>query len=248
MRRPIALGAPAVPQYYLLYNLPYVMLLPLITLGYGYQRQSNTSRAPLFWLAAIVGLEGYAVFSNSSLSFALANKGLNFLHPAIAILAAAGLYRLYGMAKKPSSKKFMKLAVPATVIIIAALNSYSLYASVSLQERYMGYMWLYKAQEYNAGDWVAAKTSNVTVAGDIKVYHLLQDYFAVNVDVLQGYRYLTEESESQPQVLYVYNQMQKNGYILGWYGTDLPENWTEKVFQLNLIYSNGLASLRTNPS
>jgi len=248
MRRPITLGVPAVPQYYLLYNLPYVIVLPLITLGYGYQRQSKASIAPLFWLAAIVGLEGYALFSNSSLSFALTNRGLNFLHPAIAILAAAGLYRLYGMAKKPRSKKFMTLAVSATVILIAALNSYSLYASVSLQERYMGYMWLYNAQEFRASDWVATKTSDLTVAGDIKVYHLLQDYFTVNVDVLQGYRYLTEESQPQPQILYVYNQMQTNGYILGWYGTDLPENWIEKTSQLNLIYSNGLASLHTKPS
>jgi len=248
MRRPLALGAPAVPQYYLLYNLPYVIVLPLITLGYGYQRQSKASIAPLFWLAVIIGLEGYALFSNSSLSFALANRGLNFLIPPIAILSAAGLYRIYGMAEKPHLKKFMKLAVPFTIILIAALNSYSLYAAVSLQERFMGYMWLYKTQEYGASEWVATRTSNVTVSGDIKVYHLLKDYFNVNVDVLQGYSYLTEESESQPQILYVYNQMQENGYILGWYGIDLPENWLEKTSQLNQIYSNGFASLSAKPS
>jgi len=248
MRRPLVLGASAVPQYYLLYNLPYVILIPLITLGYGYQRQSKASVAPLFWLTAIIGLEGYAVFSNSSLSLALASRGINFLYPPMAIFSAVGLYRLYGMAKKPSSKRFMKLAVSVTVIVIAALNSYSLYASVSLQERYMGYMWLYKTQEYGASDWVATRTSSVTVAGDIKVYHLLQDYFTVNVDVLQGYRYLTEESEPQPQILYVYSQMATNGYILGWYGTDLPENWIQKTTQLNQIYSNGLASLSAKPS
>jgi hypothetical protein len=77
----------------------------------------------------------------------------------------------------------------------------------------------------------------------MKVMYLIQDYFGVKVDVVQGFRYLTENGASRPQILFVYDQMLKNGYVIGYHGVDLPESWTEKASQLNLIYSNGLASL-----
>jgi len=75
----------------------------------------------------------------------------------------------------------------------------------------------------------------------------MEDYRS-NVDVLQGFRYLAGNSQSQPQILFIYDQMLKNGYVLGFHGVDLPENWTEKAHQLDLIYYNGLASLYTKNS
>ena len=77
----------------------------------------------------------------------------------------------------------------------------------------------------------------------MKVMYLMRDYFGAEVDVLQGFRYLTENGASKPRILFIYGQMLKNGYVLGYHGVDLPENWMEKTSQLNLIYSNGLASL-----
>jgi len=236
-------GFPTLPKYCLLYVSPYFIILPFITLGYGFQRRIKASIAPLFWLATIMGLEAYAIFSNSSVSPILWIRIPNFLYPLLAILSAAGLYRLYEMTNKPYLQKLIKPAVMAIILVIATVNAYTLYAAVSLQERYMGYHWLYRTQEYEAGDWIVATANSSTVAGDMKVLHLMQDYFRSNVDVLQGFRYLTENGASQPQILFVYGQMLKNGFVFGYHGVDLPENWIEKTSQLNLIYSNGLASL-----
>ena len=242
MKIPLA-GFPTLPMYSLLYLSPYFIILPFITLGYGYQRRIKGSIAPLFWMAPLMGLEAYAIFSNSSLSPILWIRIPNFLYPLLAILSATGLYLLYETTKKPHLQKLIKPAVVTIIIVIATVNVYSLYAAVSLQERYMGYHWLYRTQEYEAGAWIATTTSNPTVAGDMKIMYFMRDYFGAEVNVLQGYRYLTENGASQPQILFIYGQMLKNGYVLGYHGVDLPENWIEKTSQLNLIYSNGLASL-----
>jgi len=240
---PIVPGLPTVPRHYLIYNLPYVIAIPLIILGYGYHRRSKSSVASIFWLASIIGLEAYAVFSNSILSLPLTLRALNFLHPPLAIFSATGLYRIYGTAKKPKLRNLIKLGAVTTFLVIAFLNSYTLYATISLEERYMGYHWLYRTQEYQAGDWIARTTNNTTTAGDTKVAYFMQGYFEVKTDVLEGYRYLAGEGESQPQILFIYNQMFKNGYVIGFQPVDMPENWIEKASQLNLIYSNDLSSV-----
>jgi hypothetical protein len=235
-------GFPTLPKYCLLYLAPYFIILPFITFGYSYHRIKG-SIAPPFWLATLMGLEAYAIFSNSSLSPVLWIRTPNFLYPPLAILSAAGLYWLYETAGKTRLRKLIKPAVMTVVLVIAIINAYTLYAAVSLQERYMGYHWLYRAQEYQAGAWTGTASSSPTVAGDMKVLHLMRDYFDAKVDVLQGFRYLTENGTSQPQILFVYGQMLKNGYVIGYHGVDLPENWMKKASQLNQIYSNGLASL-----
>ena len=81
------------------------------------------------------------------------------------------------------------------------------------------------------------------VKPDVKSYHCFNSYYDIEVDVLEGYEYLTGNSETPPQILYIYDQMQKNGYVIGYYGLDLPENWMEKTDQLNQIYSNGLSNI-----
>jgi hypothetical protein len=80
----------------------------------------------------------------------------------------------------------------------------------------------------------------LTVWGDAKTSLLLQDYFGVHVDSLKGFQYLNAEGDLAPQVLVVYGQMVKSGYVfnLG-YGVELPENWTAQTDALNLVYSNG---------
>jgi hypothetical protein len=234
---------PTVQEHVLIYVLPYFITLPFITLGYGYQRRINGNITPLFWLTPLIGLEAYAFFSNSSQSIGLWIRTPDFLYPPLAILSAAGLYRVYKTTGGAHLQRFIKPAVMAIILVIATINVYSLYAAVSLQDRYLGYQWLYRVQEFKAGAWIATTSGNDTVAGDMKVVHLMRDYFQVNVDVIQGYRYLTGNSESEPQILFIYDQMLKNGYVLGLHGVDLPEDWTEKASQLNLIYSNGLADL-----
>ncbi len=231
------------PESYLIYDSPYIIIPPLVALGYGYKKESNALMIPLFWLAVVAALEGYAIFGNSVLSIMLANRALNFLHPAIAILTSAGLYRLYKMGKKPLPKKLLKISIATTMAFIVILNIYSLYAAISLEERYLGYACLYRKQEYIASNWVATYGNQLTIAGDWKISRILQDYFRLKTDPIQALLYLNGKTESQPQILFVYSQMIQNGYLISYQVIDLPENWMEKTAQLNQIYSNGLASL-----
>lgn len=247
MKRPIVPGAPTLPSRYLLYATPFILASPLMALGHGGIREMRGARhaATTFWLAAILGLEGYAVFGNSGFGLALAYRGVNFLLPPLAILCAAGLHRLYATVRKPRTPRLVRLAVVTALLVIVTLNSYSVYAAVSLEERYMGYFWLYKTHEYEAGAWIATTANHETVAGDVKVSYLLNGYFNVKVDVLQGLRFLTGKGSSKPPILLlVYDQMLRNGYVLhGGYSIDLPENWMERASQLNLVYSNGIANV-----
>jgi hypothetical protein len=245
MKTPIVVGAPTLPGHYLLYAIPFVLISLVAVLGVGRLRVMRDERqaAPIFWLATILGLECYAVFTGSEMGLTLAYRTLNFLWPPLAILSAAGLRQLYETPGRLPKQRSAKLAAIVMLIAIASLNSYNVYAAVSLQERYMGYWWLYKAPEFRAGTWIAMNGDDRTVAGDGKISPLLKGYFCVDVDMVQGLRYLTGKGGSQPQMLLVYDQMLKKGYVLGPYSVDLPENWVEKASQLNLVYSNGQANL-----
>jgi len=249
MKTPLVPGAPVLPSRYLLYAAPFIMASPLIVLGYGEMKnlRGEHHAATVFWFSAILGLEGYAIFGNSDFGLILAPRGVNFLWPPLAVLCAVGLYRLYTTARESRNRRLVaslaSMATILTVVTIASLNSYSVYAAVSLEERYMGYFWLYTNHEYEAGAWITATSNNQTVAGDVKVFHLLNGYFNVKVDVLKGLRYLTEDG-SKPQILFIYDQMLRNGYVLySGCSVDLPEGWTEKAYNLNLIYSSGTATI-----
>jgi len=248
MKTPLVPGAPVLPSRYLLYAAPFIVASPFIVLGYGEMKNlRGEHHAAVFWLATILGLEGYAVFGNSDFGLTLASRGVNFLWPPLAVLCAVGLYRLYTTARETRNRRLVaRLAATATlisVVTIASLNSYSVYAAVSLEERYMGYFWLYTNHEYEAGAWVTATSNNQTVAGDVKVSYLLKGYFNVKVDVLKGLRYLTEDGP-KPQLLFIYDQMLRNGYVLySGRSIDLPESWREKAYNLNLIYSSGTATI-----
>ena len=227
--------------------LPYIsscfVIMPFITLGYVHQGRRKDFPAPVFWLAALTGLQAYSIFSNPSQNVGLLIRTPNFLYAPMAILSASGLqYLIIKTGGKRIFKILGKLTVTATIAAIIIMNLYSLYTAAALQDRYLGYHWLYKNQEYRAGIWInAAGAPKVT--GDMKVLHLMRDYFHLSVDVLGGYRYLTENSQPKPQLLFIYSQMLRNGYILGLHGVDLPENWMEKTYSLNHIYSNRLADL-----
>jgi hypothetical protein len=243
IRKPFISELPVMPEYYLIYDSPYIIIPPLVTLGYGYKKQCNMILVPMFWLTVIAALEGYAVFANSVLTIMLANRALNFLHPPLAILVAAGLYRLYRTDKKHRSRKLLKTLTVTAILFIIVLNIYSLYAAISLEERYLGHSCLYRKQEYLAGKWIATNGANLTVSGDWKIFHLLKDYFQQKTDYIQALLYLNGKTESQPQILFIHNQLIKNGYLIHYQVLDLSENWMEKTTQLNLIYSNDLASL-----
>jgi len=245
-KRSLVPGAPILPTHYLLYIIPFIVAATLSILGYGTIRRMKGERyaIPIFWLAAILGLEGYAIFGNvePGLGLTLAYRGLNFLLPPLAILTALGIHRIHEHGKLKAQGSIRMAATVITVTILC-LNVYAIYASIHLQERYLGYFWLYRQPEYQAAAWVKAKAGDLTVAGDVKTLYMLKSYFNVNVDAFQGLKYLTGSAQ-KPQILFVYYQMLKNGYVVyGGYSVDLPENWTEKASSLNLAYSNGLANV-----
>jgi putative flippase GtrA len=249
VKTPITPNAPVLPSRYLLYATPFILASPFTYLGYREIKNAHSGHIieAVFWLASILGLEGYAVFGNSPLGLGLAYRTLNFLWPPLALLSAVGLHQLYIAAEKPRSQK---IARPATALIlltltsIASLNSYNVYAAVSQSERYMGYFWLYTYPEYRAGLWLTNANKNQTVAGDVKASYLLKGYFNMEVDVLQGLKYLTGKDVQKPRLFYTYWQMLWNGYVLyGGYSVDLPKNWTEKLCKLNIVYSNKLVNI-----
>jgi hypothetical protein len=244
-KRSLVPGAPILPTHYLLYVIPFIVIAPLSILGYGMigRMKGEHYATPLFWLAAILGLEAYAIFGNvePGLGLTLAYRGLNFLILPFAILTALAIHRIYKHGKLKVQGNIM--VATAIALAILCLNVYAIYASINLQERYLGYFWLYRKPEYQAASWVKAKAGDMTVAGDVKTLYLLKYYFDVNVDAFQGLKYLTGSAQ-KPQILFVYEQMLKNGYVVyGGYSVDLPKNWTEKASILNLAYSNGLANI-----
>jgi hypothetical protein len=140
-------------------------LHPLVAFGHGYQKRNKSPMIVLFWLTSILAIEAYAIFSNLSLGLTLAYRMLNFLWPPLAIFSASGLYRLYA-ANRPQIPA--KLAAIIVLVAIVILNFYNVHASISLEERYLGYFWLYRFQEYKAGVWITETVDDQIISGDIK--------------------------------------------------------------------------------
>lgn len=230
---------PAVQSQLLFFIFPNFLILPFVALGFEHQRRLEKVLMPLFWIVPLIGLEVYAVFSNSAQSLGLWIRTPNFLCIPVALLAAVGLYWLYESGQGSYLRKLAKPVAVIIVLLLVTLNVYSLYAAVSLKDRYMGYQWFYTEQEFKAGNWVVSTTNNQTIAGDLKVFYLMHDYFGVKVDSFEGLRYLASERSSQPSILVTYQEMTQNGYLLGVHGVDLPENWTQKASELNSVYCNG---------
>jgi hypothetical protein len=242
INRPLTEGAPILPRHYLLYITPYAICVSVATLGYAYLRHQKECIILLSWLSPIIGIGAYTIFDASSPGYIWTYRLLNFLIPPLSILTAVGLHRLNRANVSSKLGKATKLLIAITILLSASISSYNLYAAVVSEEPYLGYFWKYNLQEFQAAKMIA--TNNITVAGDVKMLCLLGDYFDVNVDVFQGFNYLKGTSDLTAQVLLIYSQMFRNGYALfGCYSLNLPENWTEKIYNLNVIYFNGVVGI-----
>jgi hypothetical protein len=245
LNRSIVAGVPPIPPHYLVYASPFFVTVPLAILGAEtlLNKKTALSEVPLFWLGAVLALCGFAVFAGSAWSI-LFFRLLNFLCLPLALLCAVGFSVLWRSAEtqRRLRRGFVRSAVAVALVAVVGLGAFCAYGSVSLQERYLQHYWLYRGSDFKAASWVATATAgaNLTVWGDAKTCLLLQDYFGVHVDSLKGFQYLNAEGDLAPQVLVVYGQMAKSGYVfnLG-YGVELPKNWTAQTDALNLVYSNG---------
>lgn len=236
--------APVIPVYYLLFGLPFLIALPVITIGLNsLHRKKYALLVPILWLVPLFAFASYGIFANSAAGLSYAVRSINFLLPPIMILVAIGLYKLYRSANHPKTKTLTKLVVCAVIVSMAAININSVYATVSLEEPYLGYFWRYEPSEYRAANWLSINIDNQTVAGDSKVHYLVQQYFNSNVSVSAGLNYLQGDG-SAPEILYIYNQMFSNGYVL-YQGipVTLPQNWTTQLSPYDCIYSNSEVSI-----
>ncbi|MCW4018897.1 MAG: hypothetical protein NWF00_09515 [Candidatus Bathyarchaeota archaeon] len=233
----------SVQESALLYISPYFVALPFITLGFENQRGPSGKVAVLFWVAPLAALAAFAIFSNTAQGLSLWIRTPNFICIPAAVLTAVGLYWLYEKANGLTARKLVTSAIAAILIVITVIGIFSIYATVSLQDPNMGYHWTYSKQEFKAGSWLTEVTSNQTVTGDVKIVYLMRDYFGLKTNQLDGFRYLNGDTATQPNILFTYSQMQQNGYVIALHGLGLPDNWTDKTDQMNLVYSNELADV-----
>jgi hypothetical protein len=235
-KRSIIPNAPILPNHYIFYAIPFILISPLIFLGLEEICNMKDECIFLFWFAVIIGLGFYVIFGNSLLGLGLVGRTLNFLSPPLAIIFAFGINRLY-LAKY---KNLAKLIATTFFLLIIILNFYDIYSAISMRERYMGYyFWLYRIPEYKACEWISFAIDK-TIVGDIKISSILKNYFNMKVDIYQGLKYLIE-GISKPQI-FIYDQMMNNEYNIDTI-YQLPKNWMEKVYNLNLIYSNTLIEI-----
>lgn len=244
---PVLSGAPILPAFYFLFALPLIVSLPICI--YALNKLYNRSASiflPFFWLLPIIGFALYMFFGNPPNGVGLASRCINFLLPPLMLLVAVGIYKL---TQHTSNKSHIvpKAAAAVLVVVLVAINTFSLYAAVSLQEPYLGYFWRYEPSEYSAAGWVAANNGNQTVTGDVKVSYLIGGYYNQSVNVLGGLRYFTEDA-SAPDIVYVYSQMYRNGYVLYQSSpVELPQNWTNSLSNYSVIYTNPEVTIYAKP-
>lgn len=231
-------ATPVVPIYYLLFAVPFVIALPVISIGLNNHNKKLSMMLPLFWLIPILAFACYGIFANSAPGLSYAVRSLNFLLPPLIILTAIGLNKFYQSANHQKTRTLTKIAACIILLSMVSINVNSIYSTVSLQEPYLGYFWRYEPSEFQASSWLSTNIENQTVAGDSKVSYLVNHYFNDPVSVSAGLSYL-KDNGSAPEILYIYNQMKANGYVLHQgIPITLPDNWTDKLSNYNCIYIN----------
>ena len=237
-------GAPTLPVSYFLYALPFIIGLPLCIFGLrGLYRRESKLLFPLFWVMGIFSFTLYAVFGNPSGGISLVYRSVNFVVPPLMILVAIGLYIFFSKPRNLDIRRITSVLAVVVIVSMVTVGTFTVYATVSLQEPYLGYFWRYEPSEFSASNWLITNSNNQSIAGDAKVSYLVKGFFDKSVSVTQGINYLGEDG-SPPELLYIYSQMYQNGYVL--YGGSpvlLPANWTDRLTDYNCIFVNTEVSI-----
>lgn len=234
--RPFIAGAPRLSVQVFFYASILIFLGLIAVIGIYGAKKNNVDKKIypiLFWLSSTLGLEAYAIFgADPNISLALAYRLANFIIPAVGVMAAASI--LSG----GSSRIFRSIYIICAIFSVATMLMQS-YSAVILQENYLGHQWLYLPQDFQQAVWVRKYDGNLVVYGDLKVAYLLGDYFGLRVDSAKGYSILAENKEVAPEgLLMTYQVMEKNGYVLGHYGVELPREWKERLMEGDMLYSS----------
>ncbi|MEM2739211.1 MAG: hypothetical protein QXQ29_00195 [Candidatus Bathyarchaeia archaeon] len=231
---------PRLPRYYIVYAIPFITASQIAVIGFHYTRSYTWCRIPLLWLSSILGLEAYSVFGGHPIGSTLAYRMLNFLWPPLSILIASGLKAVYRSIHNLRSGSWVaKAAVAAYVIILVSSNLYDYYASIHLKERYMGYFWLYTPYEYSSTRYIGLNIGETPISCDVKIGYIAGGYLDLDLDTIQGFRYLSGLSDVKPKTLLVYRDMLSIGYVLyGGYSVYLGGSLSGRLESLNMVYSN----------
>ncbi|MEM2292255.1 MAG: hypothetical protein QXX41_03170 [Nitrososphaerota archaeon] len=233
--RPFIPGAPQLSLQVFFYACQFIFLGFLAVIGmYNVKKNEVDKRLYpiMFWLSSTLGLEAYAVFgAEPNISLTLTYRLLNFILPALGVMAAASILGNRRL------RIFQWIPILCILSSAAAISMQS-YSAVILQENYLGYQWLYLPQDFQQALWIKKYGGDLMVYGDLKVAYLVRDYLGLKVDPAKGYAFLAENCGSTSHGLLVtYRTMEKNGYVLGPYGVELPGRWKEKLMGWDLVYS-----------
>jgi len=225
---------------YIVYALPLIIGLPIAAFALtDLHKRNHSLLVPLFWLFSVIAFMSFSLFANTAGGSDFAYRSINFLLPPLVILIATGLYKLYTAKTHVGLQGIAKTFSVIAVILIVSMNAYGMYATVSAQDPSLGYVWLYNPSEYHASGWIATNAYNQTTAGDIKVDYLLRQYFNKSVSYTNGLSYLVGDG-SAPEILYIYNEMYQpgKGFAINGVPVPLSANWTDKLSNYNIAYSN----------
>jgi uncharacterized membrane protein len=244
-RRSIIPQAPVLPVHYVLFSMPFILMVPLAVFGIRLfrRKESEISVLILIWLGSILGVEAYTIFVGSPVGLSLVYRLVNFLCIPLIVLSTAGLQELCRLFAKMRTRRLLNGLLILCTLSIVTLSCYSVFASVSLQERFLGYFWLFTLPEYEACGW-SATFSEDTFSADMKVLYLLEGYFDVEVDVIGGLKYFSSKDNVVPESVFVYDQMLQNGFVFySGQSIMLSEDWMERVDELDIVYSNAAVQI-----
>jgi uncharacterized membrane protein len=213
---------PLVPQLpdALLYDaIPYVAIGVFAVLGYWLMQQAPSGRGRFTfvcsWLATMLALASFAIFSGVPGGIDLAYRLLAFISAPSLILASIAmrwlfLTRRYSGGDAASGRPGRIAVITILLLFIMIPTSYQTYQAAIGKDNLFGGQWTYQQTDLVGGQWIsghmpkgsdlapapstttttATTTTTPTVAADTRMQYLLTGYLGMSVDTQSGYIYL----------------------------------------------------------
>ena len=239
--------APVLPTEIIVFAIPYFVVGFLSLLGHRIM-QAKMQRANFAflasWVGAIVGLEGFAIFSGITGSVVFVYRLFIFLYPGLAALAGIALYFLFTTRKLRLN--WLRIGGALIVLAIAGFGAYTSLSGVIGGNNILGGHWSYQSSDMIGESWTKTYIPSGTVlSGDSTIFYLFNDYAHVNMSSFTNlgvYGYLAGFSNSgKPALLATYSLMNQDGFVsYTGYGLTLPGNWIGKLENTtSVVYDNG---------